>query len=127
MELLNPLKPFIKALLYEIDRDCQDNQIRTVSIVFANENDLSKGMESEQLFCSHNPYLKLIDKKTVADITKTIKERIDMFWPYAERKPTLVPWRHGPYQFQKVFLCWVAAVALDLMGEIAFNRPTISE
>lgn len=127
VELLNPLKPFIKALLYEIDQDCQVNGYRQVPLIFINENQLSEEMNMKKLFHSDNPYLKLIDGGTVDDIAKTIKQRIDAFWPFEGRTVESATWCYGPYQFQKVFLCWVAAVALDLMGEIAFNRPTISE
>jgi len=133
MKLRQPMKLFLKAILYEIDREVPlgDGAMYLVENVFSDSgysevadkfgvglteamNNLFKWSKDE------NPYLKLMDemdKSVVQELTKYVSTHIATFRPSLTKDG-----RWGEeYQFKKVFLCLVAATAIDLMDELQYE------
>lgn len=123
MKLRQPMKLFLKAILFEIDWGVPHGDMYLVEDVFSYNNpegvdllekvmnDLFKGSKDE------NPYLKLMDESVVQELTKYVSTHIATFRPSLTRDRR---WG-GKYQFRKVFLCLVAATAIDLMDELQYE------
>lgn len=103
------LKWFLKAVLYEIDQGVEYNSYRDLGITFANKEDAEI---LGALFPEDNPFADLIDPTRLVEIIDEIGKRIAIARPVRIGED----WR-GAYPFRKVFLCWVAAVAVDLLTE----------
>jgi len=114
------MKLFLKAILYQIDQEYRNGEVKELDGVFERSDDIEATI-TEGLTAwrdrDNNPYLKLIDESTRQELVECISKYIATFPPSLTRPGH---WG-GEYQFKKVFLCLVAATAIDLMDELQYE------